>query len=302
MLSGTNYKSEELFCYDTHFYRVHVWLGLHDDTNTACTLNATTTTALDQKISATHYAQTWYPFLPFIERFTSDDVKKKQVAEFLVLHHKHDYQAETKIANVRKYTAKCNNHEYDFLIFVKNADSFCALFTQHSWLQLIDDQRFALLTLPLSPAQLAVIVRNVDLRLNLTDLKNDLKINHKNIGNVMRLKSKYQNDIKTLKIEFLSSAVRDHLLSKKDRMGSDMFFHIDDYIGPADVLISNARNALASAIANINAKNRMKHAKPVEVLVSISDKMYVPMCRNAFIATQNTRQTHSVVPSSETFG
>jgi len=187
--------------------------------------------------AATRYAQTRFPFSPFIIRFSTGSVKEKQVAEELVQHFNNHYQIDLQLTNVRQSTTKCIQHEYDFLIYVKNAASFGALYLQHKWPHSIGGQQFMFLSTPSFPAQLSLVVRNVDLRMNLGDFTDELKQKYQEIHNVIRLRSKYQNEIKLLKIEILSTTVREELLNGRRIKVNGMVYDIDEYLSPADVLI-----------------------------------------------------------------
>ncbi|CAF1186061.1 unnamed protein product [Adineta ricciae] len=187
--------------------------------------------------SATRYAQTRYPFSPFIIRFNSGSIKEKQIAEEIVQHFKNNDQFDLQLTNVRLSTKNCTNQEYDCLIFAKNADSFCALFSQSKWPQAIGGERFTFLTTPSFPAQLALVVKNVDLRINLYDFTEELMDKYVGIHKVIRLKNKFQNDIKLVKLELLSTTLREELLRERRIKVNSMVFDIDEYLSPADVLI-----------------------------------------------------------------
>ncbi|CAF1169881.1 unnamed protein product [Adineta steineri] len=187
--------------------------------------------------AATRYAQTRFPFSPFTIRFSSGSVKAKQVADELVQHFTNNHQFDLQLTNIRQSTTKCTQQDYDFLIYVKNADSFCALYLQDKWPHVIGGQRYTFLSPPSFPAQLSLVVRNVDLRMNLHELTDELKIDHPEILNVIRLKNKFQNEIKMLKIEMLSTTVREELLKERRIKVMRMVYDIDEYLSPADVLI-----------------------------------------------------------------
>lgn len=57
--------------------------------------------------AATRFAQTRFPFAPFIIRLDSGEVKEKQVAQELVKHFQELHGAEIQISNIRRSTMKC---------------------------------------------------------------------------------------------------------------------------------------------------------------------------------------------------
>ncbi|CAF1186197.1 unnamed protein product [Rotaria sordida] len=172
--------------------------------------------AFDQQqitMEAARYAQTRLPFPPFIIRFSSGNILEKRVAQEIKNYLKDNFQIDICIANTRRSTLKCQQNDYDFLIYVKDADSFCSLFDKHKWPQQICGENFSFPSTPSFPPQLSLIVKNVDLRINLDEFCADLKAVHTDIHNVIRLKNKFQNCIKLVKIEILSPTSRNEILS-----------------------------------------------------------------------------------------
>ncbi|CAF4707052.1 unnamed protein product, partial [Rotaria sp. Silwood2] len=77
--------------------------------------------SLPQQISitteSTRYAQTRYPFPPFIIKFIAGNVLPKQVKEELLIHCKNVFQTEINILNCCLSNISSNN-DYDILLFV----------------------------------------------------------------------------------------------------------------------------------------------------------------------------------------
>ena len=69
------------------------------------------------------------------------------------------------------------------------------------------------------------------------DLKEELVGQYPQIHQVIRLKNKYQNDIKLVKLELLSHTVRDELLAAGKVRVYGMTYDISEYLAPATVLI-----------------------------------------------------------------
>ncbi|CAF2672804.1 unnamed protein product [Rotaria sp. Silwood2] len=186
---------------------------------------------------ATRYAQTRFPFSPFIIRFNSGNIKESHAAEQIIKHFYDNVKIDVNIANIRKSIAKCQGDDYDLLIYVKDVDSFSALFGKQNWPQQIGGQTFTFTSMPSFPPQLSVIMKNVDLRVDLNELSEELNSLYPEIHNIIRLKNKYQNDIKMIKIEILSSSKRDALLKDGKIRVLGMTFDIEEYLCPATVLI-----------------------------------------------------------------
>ncbi|CAF1636464.1 unnamed protein product, partial [Didymodactylos carnosus] len=186
---------------------------------------------------AARYAQTRFPFQPFIIRFSSGDVKDKQAAQELSKHFKENHRSDVSIANIRRSTLKCQQNEYDLLIYVKDSSSFTSLFRQQNWPQQIGGEKFMFPSTPSFPSQLSFIIKNVDLRTNFDDFSDDLKTTYPEIHSVIRLKNKHQNSIKLIKIEILSATKREEILTVGKIIVNSMTFDVEEYLAPANVLI-----------------------------------------------------------------
>ncbi|CAF1573779.1 unnamed protein product [Rotaria magnacalcarata] len=117
---------------------------------------------------STRYAQTRFPFPPFIIRFNVGKVMSSQIKED-------------------------TNH----------------------WPTTFCNMNYMFPYSPSIPPQLSLIIKNVDLRLDFKEFSKDIKTNYPQVKNVTRLKNKFNNDIKLLKLELSSAAVREELLFKK---------------------------------------------------------------------------------------
>ncbi|CAF3900086.1 unnamed protein product [Rotaria magnacalcarata] len=114
---------------------------------------------------STRYAQTRFPFPPFIIRFNVGKVMSSQIKED-------------------------TNH----------------------WPTTFCNMNYMFPYSPSIPPQLSLIIKNVDLRLDFKEFSKDIKTNYPQVKNVTRLKNKFSNDIKLLKLELSSAAVREELL------------------------------------------------------------------------------------------
>ena len=185
---------------------------------------------------STRYAQTRFPFPPFIIRFNAGKVTPGQIKEGLTFHCKQNYQMDINILNCR-LSNRSSNNEYDFLLFLKDAISFSLLLDAKNWPDTFGNMNYMFPSSPSIPPQLSLIIKNVDLRLNFVEFSHEIKTNYPQVKNVIRLKNKFNNDIKLVKLELTSATVRDELLSKRKINVGYIVYDIDEYLAPANILI-----------------------------------------------------------------
>ena len=192
--------------------------------------------------AATRFAITRFPFAPFIIRFSSHVLQEKLVAQDLTKHIELHHQLYVQISNVRKSNMKCQQHESDYLIYVKDAGSFSVLFNKQNWPPNIGGLSYTFPSMPSFPPQLSLVLKNVDLRVDVDDLAASLKSMHPEIHSVIRLRNKFQNEIRMIKLELLSIGTRLALLHDRKVRVNGMTYDVDEYLSPATVLIcSNCR-------------------------------------------------------------
>ncbi|CAF3328739.1 unnamed protein product [Rotaria sp. Silwood2] len=90
---------------------------------------------------------------------------------------------------------------------------------------------------PSIPPQLSLLVKNVDLRLDFNEFCQEIQTRYPQAKNVIRLKNKFNNDIKLVKLELASSTVREELLIKRKITVGYIVYDIDEYLAPANILI-----------------------------------------------------------------
>ncbi|CAF4322434.1 unnamed protein product, partial [Rotaria sordida] len=64
---------------------------------------------------------------------------------------------------------------------------------------------------PSIPPPLSLIIKNVDFHIDMNDFIGDQKAKFPDIKNVIRLKNKFQQNIKIVKIELLSTLTREQI-------------------------------------------------------------------------------------------
>ncbi|CAF1343835.1 unnamed protein product [Rotaria sp. Silwood1] len=167
---------------------------------------------------STCFAQTRYPFPPFILRFSSG-------------------KFDVQVNHCRLSSAALLNDEYDILIYVKDAVSFSFLLEQAHWPNVIANKNYYFPSVPGIPPQLCLLIKNVDLRIDFDEFCNDIKAKYPQVKNIIRMKNKFQKDIKLVKIELSSSSIRDVLLNQKRINVNYITYDIIEYLAPANVLI-----------------------------------------------------------------
>ncbi|CAF3913491.1 unnamed protein product [Rotaria sp. Silwood2] len=196
--------------------------------------------SLPQQISitteSTRYAQTRYPFPPFIIKFIAGNVLPKQVKEELLIHCKNVFQTEINILNCRLSNISSNN-DYDILLFVKDSYSYSFLLDQKHWPNVFNNVNYAFPSDQVIPPQLSLIVKNVDLHLDFDDFCSEIKLRYPSVKNVIRMKNKFQSYIKLVKLELTSSSLREELLNGKKIIIGYIAYDIAEYLAPATVLI-----------------------------------------------------------------
>lgn len=185
---------------------------------------------------STRYAQTRYPFPPYCIRFNSGSVLPNHVKEGLINHCKEVHHLALNIINCRSPVNHSGNH-FDILLYLKDALSFSFLLNQKNWPDSFNNVPYSLPSLPSIPPQLSLLVKYVDLRIDLKEFSSDVKARYPEVQNVIRLKNKFQNDIKLVKLEFTSPVVREKLLNDKKITIGYIVYEIEEYLAPAFVLI-----------------------------------------------------------------
>ncbi|CAF1415441.1 unnamed protein product [Rotaria magnacalcarata] len=190
------------------------------------------------------FAQTRYPFPPFILRFNSGKVTANQVKKNLIDHIKKNHQTDVQVINCRLSLHNQSNNEYDVLIYVKDAVSFSFLLDETHWPKIIGNEEYSFPSTPAIPPQLCLLIKNVDLRIDFEEFCTDIRANYPQVKNIIRMKNKFQNDIKLIKLELTSSSTRDDLLNQKRIIINYITYEIIEYLAPANVLICSKCMAL----------------------------------------------------------
>ncbi|CAF1218180.1 unnamed protein product [Adineta steineri] len=112
---------------------------------------------------STRYAQTRFPFPPFIVRFTSGKVSPSQIKEEIIDHCNKLHQIEIQVLNCRSSSASIGPNGYDILLYLKDVVSFSFLLDKSHWPNLFKNEVFTFPSWPSIPPQLCLLIKNVDL-------------------------------------------------------------------------------------------------------------------------------------------
>jgi len=187
--------------------------------------------------ASTKYALTRYPFPPHIVRFSSKKISINRFKEFIIHYFKSTYDLNIEIVNCRSSSLKCTNDDNDLLLYVKDPKSFAFLLDHTKWPETICGEKFVFPSVPSIPPQLSLIIKNVDIKLDFVDFSNEVKKLYPDVTNVIRMKNKFGNDIKLVKLELISPETRDILLNSKKIFIHYICYDIIEYLAPVNVLI-----------------------------------------------------------------
>ncbi|CAF4711565.1 unnamed protein product, partial [Rotaria sp. Silwood2] len=210
---------------------------INDDTNIQ--IKSTSPIIPSTKVTdeAKRFAQSRYPFPPFILHFKRSKINDKAIIDELLNFSKVKYSFDLELAGFRSSSIRSNDNECNLLLFVKNSLSFSFLYSDIKWPDKLGDEAFTINRQPAIPPQLALIITNVSYKTNLNEFENDLKVRYENIAKVIRLKNRNQFDTKLVKVEFSSSKTRDDILSNGSIMVHYVKHDVKEFLPVATILI-----------------------------------------------------------------
>ncbi|CAF5051102.1 unnamed protein product, partial [Rotaria magnacalcarata] len=177
-------------------------------------LNTNSSSIIKLTDEAKLFAQSRYPFPPFIIRFPTPYIHEQKIVEELCKYLKENKQLALELSGYRKASTKCSSNECDLLLFVKNSYSFSILYDEKNWPQSILGLTYTRPSTPSIPPQLSLIIINVSLSIDFADFTNEIKASYFNVRNVIRMKNKNQLNIKLVKLEFSEPDQRDEILNR----------------------------------------------------------------------------------------
>lgn len=185
------------------------------------------------------FAQSRYPFPPFIVRFSRSPqtICDQKLMESLRNSIKNEHGLELELCGYRKSSVRCATSECDILIFVKTSESFCMLLKESSWPATILGLPYSKPSIPAIPPQLSLIVKNVHLSTSLTAFTESVKTDYPSVVQVVRMKNKNQLEIKLVKLDFSEPTQRKEILDRGKIFVNSLSYDVDEYLAPARVLI-----------------------------------------------------------------
>ncbi|CAF3328808.1 unnamed protein product [Rotaria sp. Silwood2] len=179
---------------------------------------------------ARRYAETRYPFPPFVIKFKQDVDEKSTINNIL------NYFTATYNVNIL-LAGHCLKDKRELLLFVENRESFSFFFDDQKWPKTIDLLVYEKTRPNHLPPQFFIILRNVptgkDINLLLDDIKND----HPNVINAFRLSNKNQLPSTIVRLDITSVKTIDELLNKKFIYINNVRLPVTEYLAPAKILI-----------------------------------------------------------------
>ena len=146
------------------------------------------------------------------------------------------FHIEINILHCRLSNKRSDN-DYDFLLFLKDTLSFSFLLDHSHWSNTFCNEKYIFPSSLSIPPQLSLLIKNVDLRLDFNEFCHEIKTRYPQVKNVIRLKNKFNNDVKLVKLELTSVNIREELLSKRKITVVYLAYDIDEYFAPANILI-----------------------------------------------------------------
>lgn len=184
---------------------------------------------------AKRFAQSRYPFSPFVIKM-KQNIRDKIIVDFLCKHVKDNHQAVLELAGYRCTVDDDPSYGYKLLLFVKNIDTFALLLDQKVWPKEMCGHSFNLIP-PSIPPQLAVVIPDVPMNINMDEFSEEIRANYEQIVSVVRLRNRFQREIKAVKVEFSSVTARKNILNKNRMFIMGLSLEVVEYLAQAHVLI-----------------------------------------------------------------
>ena len=121
------------------------------------------------------------------------------------------------------------------LIFVENSDSLVFLHDQSNWPNTLAGCQYTIRS-PSIPPQLSLVIPSVSLQIDWDEFVQEVKEKYPDIANVIRLKNEAQQPVRAVKLEFLSTKLRDEILAAGEISISYVKLKVVKYYAQANVL------------------------------------------------------------------
>ncbi|CAM4833870.1 unnamed protein product [Rotaria magnacalcarata] len=179
---------------------------------------------------ARRYAETRYPFPPFIIKFTQD-VDEKVIINSVLKHFNDIYKANIILAGHRL------KEKRELLLFVDNRESFVMFFDDDKWPNTLNSIDYVKTRPNHLPPQFSIILRNVPIDRDINLLLEDIKIMYPEVVSIFRLSNKDKRPTTIVRLDIIGIKVIEDLLSKKHIYINNIRYPLTEYLVPAKVLV-----------------------------------------------------------------
>ncbi|CAF4422463.1 unnamed protein product [Rotaria sp. Silwood2] len=202
-------------------------------------------------IAACRFATTRFPFSPFSVIF-AQEAREKLVIDDLTKFIRENVNFELKMIAYRR--GRSENNECRILIFVENSESFLCLYNQQNWPELLAGVKYTTKR-PSIPPQLALVLPYVSLQVDWEEFVQELKDKYPDIAAIIRLKNKAKQPIRAVKLEFLSTKLREEILEAGEISAMHIKYKVVEFFAQANVLICSNCYGIGHFRKNCPQKN-----------------------------------------------
>ncbi|CAF0952225.1 unnamed protein product [Didymodactylos carnosus] len=189
--------------------------------------NATTTIDSDEvSTEARRFAETRYPFPPFLVKF-KEDIKESNVINESKQYMEVNYNVQLEFEG---YKLK---GKQELLLFVKNRESFVILFGSTNWPSTLCSLDFQLVVPRRLPPQFSIMLRNVAPDMDTSQLLMELQQVYPDIINASRIFNKDNGQTTLVRLDIQSVKIIDELLRKKFVYLYHSRHPVSEYLVPA---------------------------------------------------------------------
>jgi hypothetical protein len=179
---------------------------------------------------ARRFAETRYPFPPFIVKFNYD-INEKNVIADICNHYVSNYSMNLLFAGHRV------KNKRELLLFVNNRESFEMLFDELKWPATIESLGYEKMLPNHLPPQFSVILRNVPMNIDINELLSNIKNDYPDVKGVHRISNKNKQPTSFVRLDINNGKVIDELIRKRFIYVNNIRFSITEYMAPAKVLV-----------------------------------------------------------------
>ncbi|CAF1296445.1 unnamed protein product [Rotaria sp. Silwood1] len=202
-------------------------------------------------LAACRYATSRFPFSSFSIIF-SHQAREKVVIDDLIKHASENFHFELKMAGHRR--GRSENNKCRILVFVENSESFAFLYESGNGPTTLAGYEFTTKR-PSIPPQLSLVIPAVSLQIDWENFVHELKEKYPGIADVIRLKNKAQQPVRAVKLEFLSTKLRNEILEANEIMVMHLKLNVVEFFTQANVLICSNCYGIGHFKKNCEQKN-----------------------------------------------